>query len=74
MIRAMGSATPNVRVDVGAGGAVQHQPPHRAAKLNALDEGIRIGLQDAVDRVAERADVRVVVPVSYTHLTLPTKA
>ena len=61
MIRAMGSATPNVRVDVGAGGAVWWLVLNRAAKLNALDEDIRIGLQDAVDRVAERADVRVVV-------------
>jgi enoyl-CoA hydratase/carnithine racemase len=33
----------------------------RPAKLNALNEELRTGLQDAVDRVAARPDVRVVV-------------
>ena len=41
---------------------------------NAYDEALIAGLLEAMDALGEAAGLRAVVPVSYTHLTLPTKA
>jgi enoyl-CoA hydratase/carnithine racemase len=50
-----------VRVDETHDGRVWRVVLDRPEKLNALNEALRTQLQDALDRVAERPDVRVVV-------------
>ena len=43
------------------------------ASLNALSLPMIDALQDRLHAWAEAADIACVIPVSYTHLTLPTK-
>ncbi len=50
-----------VRREESADGVVVHLVLDRPEKLNALDEETRRGLQEAVDELADRPDVRVVV-------------
>lgn len=50
-----------VRLDIDDERAVAYVTLNRPAKLNALNDAVRQGLQVAVDSLAERDDVRVVV-------------
>ena len=45
---------------------------NRPEVLNAINSAMPEELADAVERANAEPDVRVIVPVSYTHLTLPT--
>ena len=52
---------------------------NRPEKLNAVDGKMFRAIVEAGESLKDRSDVRVAVlsgngPVSYTHLTLPTKA
>jgi enoyl-CoA hydratase/carnithine racemase len=48
-------------VDVAIDGAVARLTLSREAKLNALNDDVRLGLKGALDELEERPDVRVVV-------------
>ena len=47
---------------------------NRPEKRNAFDESVIVELTQAFAEVSESTKARIAVPVSYTHLTLPTKA
>jgi enoyl-CoA hydratase/carnithine racemase len=57
----MPDAASPVRSDLSHGGAVCRLTFDRPDKLNALNDGVRSALQEAIDDLAERDDVRVVV-------------
>ena len=46
---------------------------NRPNELNAMNKPLVSALSDTFEALKGRYDVRIVVPVSYTHLTLPTK-
>ena len=45
---------------------------NRPDNLNGITNTMMRELYETTGRAAEDPDVRVVIPVSYTHLTLPT--
>ena len=53
-------------------GGVCHVRLNRPDKMNALDPAMFEGITSALAELAADASIRVIVSVSYTHLTLPT--
>ena len=46
---------------------------NRPDRLNAFDGVMRHEIRRMIDQISKDDDARAMVPVSYTHLTLPTK-
>ena len=63
---------PDERIQIDVADHVATATMVRADKHNALDRAMFEALHGAIDRLKAEPGVRAVVPVSYTHLTLPT--